>query len=850
MNQHSLNRAALVWATTLLAASGQLDAQDRLQTADGDAMLGARSKVYKTAGSTTLSLFIFTPEGHKPSDQRPAIVFFYGGGWTSGTIRQFVPQSKYLAKRGMVAIVADYRVFSRHQARIVDCVSDAQAAVRWVRTHAKELGVDPERIAAGGGSAGGHLAAATATLKDFTGTTDEKPMSARPDALVLFNPALDLTIDDADRRARGKEWSRILERMGAPALDLSPMDHVREGLPPTIIFHGKIDSTVPYAQVEAFGKAMRDAKNRCEVFGFAGEGHGFFNYGRANNRAYEATVLQMDEFLTSLGWLDGRPESNGRGTRKQASDSRYIDAVRTFADNVLTHGRDVYGPVHSPLLVDGLNVDTLEPAIWKLPAREAEDWQMPRESVLSNFGSQQHFLKVLVGLSAVTADPVYEHEAKKITRYALDHLQHESGMLFWGGHAALDLTTQQPIGEGRTRKLAGKHELKCNLPFYELMWGVDRDKTGKFLEACWSNHILRWDILDFNRHGSYEPVPAGLWDQEYVGGPVPFTGDGLTFLNTACDLIQAAVELHQLTGDPRPLTWARRLGQRYADVRHPQTGLGADNYSVLTVHRIQKQFEPEYGDRITEASFASLYGLRYGRAAVIQLKLAERLGDAGEPFKRWAIGDLIAFARHGYDAETNAFLPMINDGTRLSPADRKREGYISTTWLSPRPADGLNFWAYALGYRMSQDDLLWQTARSIGKGIGLGDIGTDPTSPALDANTTAVNCDALFGLLELHKATGHRAYLEAARRVGDNLLAREFHNGWFTADADHPFCKIDTITPLALLHLDAALRGSGVKLPEYAASKSYFHCPFDGIGRTYDNQAIYARVRAETQPAN
>ena len=141
---------------------------------------GAHAEVYKTIGDTRLELFLFTLEGHQPTDHRPAIVFFFGGGWNNGTPKQFEPHCRMLAAQGMVAITADYRVASRHQVKVVDCVRDAKSAVRWVRQNAQRLGIDPQRIAAGGGSAGGHLAAATATLPEFDEPTEDAKISSRP----------------------------------------------------------------------------------------------------------------------------------------------------------------------------------------------------------------------------------------------------------------------------------------------------------------------------------------------------------------------------------------------------------------------------------------------------------------------------------------------------------------------------------------------------------------------------------------------------------------------------------------------------------------------------------------------
>lgn len=535
-------------------------------------------------------------------------------------------------------------------------------------------------------------------------------------------------------------------------------------------------------------------------------------------------------------------------------ESSYLPAVRTFADNALKYGRDTYGPEQTPLLADGVNVDTHEPAVWRLPAEQVESWNMPSEWILSNLASQQNLFRVFVSLSAMTGDPKYRQAAVDATRYAFDHLDAGNGLLFWGGHAAWDLATDQPVGEGRTKSLAGKHELKCNYPFYELMWEVDRQATKRLIEAFWSSHILRWDILDMNRHGTYEPIVDGLWDRGYVGGSVPFTGHGLTFMNTGADMIYAAALLYEFTGDERPLTWGKQMARRYVEVRDPKTGLGADNYSVLTSHRIQRQFEADFGDRFTEATVTSLYNVRYSRAAICQLKLAERLGPAGADFGRWAAEDLAAWARHAYDPADHRFWATLRDGTRLSPADIKQRGYVETRWLEKRPANGMHFWAYVLAWKHSGDAAMWGMARSIAEGLGLGDIGSAPAAVASPAGSSAsglavkletpfADTDTVFGLLDLHTATQRPEYLALARKIGDNLVAKEFHRGFFVTDADHLLCKFDTVTPLALLYIEVASRRLPVKLPPFAAGKSYFHCPFEGVGRTYDHRTIYTRLR-------
>jgi len=160
-----------------------------------------RTETYKTIGDVKLDMTIQLPDGWKPEDKRPAIVFFFGGGWSSGSPTQFENQARYLASRGLVAMAADYRVKSRQGVKAVSCVADAKSAIRWVRANAVRLGIDPHRVAAGGGSAGGHLAAAVAVLPGLDDPADDKSVSCVPDVLVLFNPALVLApIEGADMK--------------------------------------------------------------------------------------------------------------------------------------------------------------------------------------------------------------------------------------------------------------------------------------------------------------------------------------------------------------------------------------------------------------------------------------------------------------------------------------------------------------------------------------------------------------------------------------------------------------------------------------------------------------------------
>lgn len=264
----------------------------------------ARAEIYRSVGDIELKAWIFEPADLRGEEKRPAIVFFFGGGWNGGSPGQFAPQAAYLTERGMVAVLADYRVRSRHGTLADIAVSDAKTVIRWVRSHADRLGIDPERIAAGGGSAGGHLAAATALLPGHGGSSDGSDISSVPNALVLFNPVV-ITAPLPDSSGPELEKLESLQpRLGAEPESMSPYHHVRSGLPPTLIFHGEMDKTVPYGHVERFTEAMTAAGNRCELVGYPDQGHGFFNAHRKDDSAYRDTLRRMDDFLVSMDWLN------------------------------------------------------------------------------------------------------------------------------------------------------------------------------------------------------------------------------------------------------------------------------------------------------------------------------------------------------------------------------------------------------------------------------------------------------------------------------------------------------------------------------------------------------------------
>lgn len=249
---------------------------------------------YKEVDSVSLDLTFYYPTHFGENTKYPVIVFFFGGGWKGGSIAQFREHARYFASRGMMAVLADYRVSNRHHTSPFEAVKDAKSAIRYLRKSAGKLGIDKNRIVASGGSAGGHLAAAAGNISGLEEESEDLTVSSKPDALVLFNPVF-------DNGPQGYGYDRIGERYP----EISPIHNIRQGAPPTIVFLGTEDQLIPVATAKEYQAKMENVGSRCDLFLYEGEKHGFFNI--KNEKNYKNTLYKADQFLQSLGYLKDEP---------------------------------------------------------------------------------------------------------------------------------------------------------------------------------------------------------------------------------------------------------------------------------------------------------------------------------------------------------------------------------------------------------------------------------------------------------------------------------------------------------------------------------------------------------------
>jgi pectate lyase len=539
-------------------------------------------------------------------------------------------------------------------------------------------------------------------------------------------------------------------------------------------------------------------------------------------------------------------------------DSKYLDAVKEFADNVLKYGRDTYGPKHTPLFVDGLNIHTHEPVKWIAP--NGDRW------ILSNLASQQNLFRTLDGLTTITGDPKYRQAAMEAIEYAFDNLRSPNGLLYWGCTTAYDAQADKQCG-------SMNHVLKGHYPYYELMWDVDPRATKQIIESFWAAHVINWSNLDMNRIGSLNNRLEQAWKHEYQGGPIflESTGRNKSFINTGTDLVYAAAWLTNLSGDNEPLVWAKRLARRYVRTRHPETGISYWMYTKpeWEVHEFYDDimrklvygttdFLPSdfpWGAYSVDCEWYHILNLTPGIPTHTQvfyweclLLVGDMLSKEGDELKQWALEELTAFGKASYRRKDNVYVPILTDGTNLEGYICKEGSIIGPkgATLEPVPANPSNFWAYAIAYRVTGDEFMWEMANSIALGNEFGDIGiTSEAEPELNMQTNCSDPYALLGFLELYKKTGSSAFLKMAKKIGDNLLTKRFHKGFFVESNKNIFTEFDAIYSLVLLRLHSELVEETASMPKVWPSMPSFRRFYRRKDVTEDN--IIYRLTASTE---
>jgi acetyl esterase/lipase len=267
---------------------------------------------YQTHNEHKLTLSVFTPPDFAATQRRPALVIIHGGSWVSGEPQLFFPHARYFAMRGLVVFDVAYRLATPKGSTLFDCVLDVQSALRYIRAHAKQLGVDPQRIAVAGDSAGGHLAACLGVTMPAQATGQDPRTWEKANVVILYNPEVDLTTLNWAKGTPGIP-QRIVNGPGANLSPeeklrvLSPIFHVTEGQPPCLIIHGTKDDCVPIEQCIRYETVMKQASNSCRVIKLEGVSHAFILPEYGSEALALRALRETDLFLVAQGYLRGKP---------------------------------------------------------------------------------------------------------------------------------------------------------------------------------------------------------------------------------------------------------------------------------------------------------------------------------------------------------------------------------------------------------------------------------------------------------------------------------------------------------------------------------------------------------------
>lgn len=210
--------------------------------------------IYKTIDSTSLKLDIY--HSKKLNHSAPLIIFIHGGAWKKGDKHDYLVYLTSYAEKGYVTATIQYRFagVAKYPAQLLD----VQSAVIWLKQHADEYHIDPNKVALVGGSAGGHLAMMNA-YSNSNPITEENEFSSKVQALVNFYGPSDL-IDVAEEDKPTVEYLIGKTEDEAPELykAASPIYYISKTAPPTITFHGTLDELVPYEQSDRLHKKLQE----------------------------------------------------------------------------------------------------------------------------------------------------------------------------------------------------------------------------------------------------------------------------------------------------------------------------------------------------------------------------------------------------------------------------------------------------------------------------------------------------------------------------------------------------------------------------------------------------------------
>jgi len=257
-------------------------------------------QIYKTENAFNLEAHIFKPRNLLSTEKRPAIVIFHGGGWHSGNPSWAFSRAKYFSDLGMVAIAAQYRLTNEHDITAIESMADARDLIMWMRLNADSINILCDSIVGYGWSAGAHLITSAAIFCD---SIPDSGINSIPNALVLVSPAVSLS-------KHSRSWEANVFGGKASVSSANPVEHVRKGLPTTLILEGRDDTVTPLDGVQAFCDKMQENGNYCELLIYDNVGHLFTpntmsdkGMPKPDLKVQKRAFRDADEFLQKFGYI-------------------------------------------------------------------------------------------------------------------------------------------------------------------------------------------------------------------------------------------------------------------------------------------------------------------------------------------------------------------------------------------------------------------------------------------------------------------------------------------------------------------------------------------------------------------
>ena len=537
--------------------------------------------------------------------------------------------------------------------------------------------------------------------------------------------------------------------------------------------------------------------------------------------------------------------------QKSPQSTPYLEAVRLFADTVINYGRDNYGNKATPLFVDNLNVDDLETYRWSFRDSYANPRNYPTEYIAANYGLNQQLLITLRELSKVTGDTKYLNIANEVDRFGLKNLQDPNGLFYWGHHETYDALNEiKTVGNlGEPRHFIDGHasalvETKTLSPDLSALYKLDEEAVNRYVEQFFTAGISDWKKLAYGRHLTHKYEYSNPWSKASrlnKNQVVPFVGAGMDNYSFGyiTPYFNLGFQYYNHTKDERVWRTLEVLIKRNVDMRNKITGLAPLTYAPTRAD----------GWEVKRASIG-----RYIRFSEVLLKGAELLGvntDKGRYLLRVANEELGAFYKYMYFQGKYNPRPL-NDTSKPRGSHDIPERML---------------WVISLSYRLTGDKRMWDMARGILNEYGYGDIGDvsgKNIAPKLNGSyklrpieggdnknqreadrRNNLNAFTIHALMELYEATGQQHLLEMGEKIGDTILSELFVNGLFVRQPGGIWARLADMTPLALLHLEAARRGITLNIGSVRDRNIYFRVPYNGIvwDKVWDNEYLYNQTR-------